>query len=57
MALRALSAIRILKMAVEVGFVVGKIAATTPTGSAISIMPFSRSSRMMPTVVSGRIAR
>ena len=37
-------------MAVEVGFVEGITAATTPTGAAISMIPFSRSSRIMPTV-------
>ncbi|MCV4753133.1 hypothetical protein OFC37_27065, partial [Escherichia coli] len=35
-ALRDLMAIMILKMAVEVGFVDGMIAATTPRGAAIS---------------------
>src|SRR5580704_3517693 len=44
-------------MAVEVGFVEGITAATTPTGSAISRIPFSRSSRMIPVVFIPRIAR
>ena len=39
MALRVLSASRHLKMAVEVGLVVGMTAAITPSGSAIFIMP------------------
>jgi hypothetical protein len=44
MASRALMARSALKIAVEVGFVDGMIAATTPMGSAISVMPFSASS-------------
>ena len=44
-------------MAVEVGFVEGITAATTPTGDATSTMPFSRSSRRIPTVRMPRIAR
>ena len=35
MALPALSEIRVLKIAVEVGLVVGRMAATTPTGTPI----------------------
>ena len=38
-ALRVLSAIRHLKIAVDVGFVVGITAAITPIGSAIFLMP------------------
>ena len=38
-ALRVLSAIRHLKIAVDVGFVVGITAAITPMGSAIFFMP------------------
>jgi len=50
---RALTAIRILKIAVEVGFVEGMTAATTPRGDATSIM--LSSSRMIPTVRIGLI--
>src|SRR2546426_3588302 len=50
-ALQPLRAINALKMAVEVGFVHGMIAATTPAGTAISTTPVSASSRMTPTVV------
>ncbi len=46
--LRDLMAIIILKIAVEVGFVEGMIAATTPRGEAISTM--LSVSRMTPTV-------
>ena len=39
MGLRVLSAMSDLKIAVEVGLVTGVMPATTPTGSAISVMP------------------
>ena len=39
MPLRVFRAIRVLKMAVEVGLVVGMTAAMTPMGSAIFLMP------------------
>ena len=39
MPLRVFSAISVLKIAVEVGFVVGITAAITPTGSAMRVMP------------------
>ena len=44
-------------MAVDVGFVDGTIAATTPNGSAISRIFRSSSRRMTPTVLSGRMNR
>ena len=49
-ALRVLSAIRHLKIAVEVGFVVGITAAITPIGSAIFLMPYALSSSITPQV-------
>ncbi len=49
--LRVFSAIRLLKMAVEVGFVTGVMPQTTPTGSAISTMPEISSSLITPTVL------
>jgi len=39
MPLRVFSAISVLKIAVEVGFVVGMTAAMTPMGSAMRLMP------------------
>jgi hypothetical protein len=48
--LRVLSAISALKIVVEVGLVTGVMAQTTPTGSAISVIPFSSSRRTTPTV-------
>ncbi len=48
--LRVLSAIRALKMVVEVGLVTGVTAASTPTGSAISTMSSMSSRAMTPTV-------
>ena len=39
-----------LKITVEVGLVVGTILQTAPTGSAISVIPKSGSSLMIPTV-------
>src|SRR5512141_994936 len=50
MALRALTAIRHLKKAVEVGLVDGTSAATTPIGQAISYRRWSGSWRITPTV-------
>ena len=50
MALPALMEMRALYMVVEVGFVEGIRAATTPTGTPTSQMPFSGCSRRMPTV-------
>ena len=43
-------AINDLKITVEVGLVVGTIPQTTPTGSAISVIPVNGSSLMIPTV-------
>ena len=54
-ALRALTETRALKIAVEVGFVEGITAATTPIGSAISTTRRSLSSRRIPTVRRGRM--
>ncbi len=48
--LRVMIEIRHLNMTVEVGLVTGVTPATTPTGSAISMMPFCLSSAMIPTV-------
>ncbi len=45
-----LRASRHLKMAVEVGLVVGMTAAITPTGSAIFFMPYALSSSIIPQV-------
>ena len=49
--LRVFSAIRLLKMAVEVGFVTGVMPQITPTGSAISMMPEISSLLITPTVL------
>ena len=57
MALPALSEISVLYMAVEVGLVVGRMAATTPTGTPISTIFSSGSSRRMPTVFMPRMRR
>ncbi len=54
MALRVFSAISVLKIAVEVGFVVGTTPAMTPMGSAIFLMPLALSSLMMPQVFISR---
>ena len=54
--LRLLSAINALFIVVEVGLVEGITAAITPTGAAISRIPFSKSSRMIPTVLRSLIA-
>ena len=43
--------IRHLKIAVEVGFVVGITAPTRPTGSAIFLIPKALSSSITPTVL------
>jgi hypothetical protein len=50
-----LTAISALKIAVEVGLVVGMTPATTPTGVATSITPFLSSRATMPTVFSSLI--
>ncbi len=50
---RAFTPMSALKIAVEVGLVEGTIAATTPIGSPISVMPEEGSSRMIPTVFMG----
>jgi hypothetical protein len=47
--LRPLTAINALPIAVDVGFVVGMMPATTPTGVATSITPLFSSREMMPT--------
>ena len=49
-ALRVFKEIRVLKIAVDVGFVVGITAAIRPMGSAIFLMPYSLSSSTTPTV-------
>ena len=54
MALRVFSAISVLKIAVEVGFVVGMTAPTTPIGSAILRMPYALSSSSTPQVFTFR---
>ena len=48
--LRVLSEISVLKIAVDVGLVVGITAATTPIGSAIFLIPNDLSSSMTPHV-------
>ena len=55
MALRALTAMIDLNITVDVGFVEGISAATTPIGSAIVKIWRSRSSAMTPTVFRSRI--
>ncbi len=49
-ALRVFRQISVLKMAVDVGFVVGMTAAMRPIGSAIFLMPATGSSSMTPQV-------
>ena len=49
-ALRVLRAIKVLKITVEVGFVVGTTPAITPSGSAILIIPPASSSAIIPQV-------
>ena len=49
-ALRVLRASKHLKIAVEVGFVVGITAATTPIGSATFLIPNALSSSITPQV-------
>ena len=49
--LRVFSAISDLKIVVEVGLVTGVTPQTTPTGSAISVMPLRSSREMTPTVL------
>ena len=56
-ALRPLSALTMLLAGVAAGLVDGVIAATTPTGRAISISPRRRSSEMMPTDFAPRRSR
>src|SRR6476619_8140088 len=51
MGLRVFRAIRLLKIAVEVGLVTGVMPQTTPTGSAISTMPEISSLLITPTVL------
>ena len=46
-----LTALRILLTGVAAGFVDGVTAPTTPTGFAISIIPFCLSSLITPTVL------
>ena len=46
-----LSEIRVLKIAVEVGLVVGITAATTPIGSATFLIPYALSSSITPHVL------
>src|SRR2546428_10966711 len=48
-ALQPLRAINALKMAVEVGFVPGVVAAATPAGTAVFTTPFFAASRVTPT--------
>ena len=43
--------INVLKIAVDVGFVVGIIAPTRPTGSAIFLIPYELSSSITPQVL------
>ncbi len=52
MALRVFNAIKDLKIAVEVGFVVGTIPQMMPTGSAIVKVPYSSFSSKIPHVFS-----
>ncbi len=49
-ALRALTAMRVLKIAVELGLVDGVSPTTTPTGQPISTIRRSSSRRSTPTV-------
>ena len=46
-----LSEISVLNIAVDVGFVVGITAATSPIGSAIFIVPYALSSSIIPQVL------
>ena len=52
---RVFKEINALKIAVEVGLVVGVIPQTTPTGSAIRVKPVTSSSEMTPTVLVWRM--
>ena len=54
MPLRVFSASSDLKIAVEVGFVVGTMPAMTPTGSATFAMPIASFSSMTPQVFMSR---
>ena len=51
MPLRVFRQMSVLKIAVDVGLVVGMTAATTPIGSAIFLMPYAVSSSITPTVL------
>ena len=51
MAFLVFSAIRVLKIAVEVGLVVGITAAIRPIGSAIFLIPYALSSSITPQVL------
>ena len=51
MGLRVFKAMRLLKIAVDVGLVTGVIPQITPTGSAISVMPEISSLLITPTVL------
>ena len=51
MPLRVFRQMSVLKIAVEVGLVVGMTAATTPIGSAIFFTPKEASSSITPTVL------
>ena len=51
MALRVFKQIRALKIAVEVGLVVGITAAIRPIGSAIFLIPYALSSSITPQVL------
>ena len=55
-ALRVLRQMRHLKIAVDVGFVVGITAAIRPIGSAIFLMPYTGSSSITPHVFVSRYA-
>ena len=50
--LKEVTQINVLKIAVDVGFVVGITAATRPTGSAIFLIPYALSSSITPHVLS-----
>jgi hypothetical protein len=52
MPFRVLRQIRALKIAVDVGLVVGITAPTRPRGSAMRVMPYTGSSSITPQVFS-----
>ena len=56
MPLRVFKQISVLKIAVDVGFVVGMTAATTPMGSAIFFTPYAASSSTTPHVLTSLYA-